>query len=79
MKKKSKNQGAPGFEPGTSCSAVESSLIKNVNKSHYPYFLITCWLQSGIQAQMGNERSIYYKVYGELQKTFKKFKKRVMY
>ncbi len=50
-KKKIKNQGPPpGFEPGTSRSAVESSLLKNVNKSHYPYFLITCWLQSGIQA-----------------------------
>ncbi len=48
MKKKKKNQGLPEFEPVTSCSAVESSLIKNVNKSHCPYFLITCWLQSGI-------------------------------
>ncbi len=49
-KKKIKNQGASGFELGTSRSAVESSLIKNVNKSHYPYFLTTRWLQSGIPA-----------------------------
>ncbi len=63
MKKKIKNQGAPGFEPGTSRSAVESSLIKNVNGSHFPYFLILCWLQPSIQAEMGNEQSIYYKVY----------------
>ncbi len=50
MEKKIKNQGPPGFESGTSRLVVESSLIKNVNKSHYPYFLITCWLQYGIQA-----------------------------
>ncbi len=50
MKKNLKIKGSLGFEPGTSHSAVESSLIKNVNKSHYPYFLITCWLQSEIQA-----------------------------
>ncbi len=49
-KKKLKIKGPPGFEPGTSRSAVESSLIKNVNKCYYPYFLITCWLQSGTQA-----------------------------
>ncbi len=41
---------APGLEQGISHSALESSLIKNVNKSHYPYFLVTCWLQSGILA-----------------------------
>ncbi len=41
---------APGFEPVTFRSAVESTLIENVNKSHYPYFIITCWLQFGIQA-----------------------------
>ncbi len=45
-----KIKGPPGFEPGTSRSAVENSLIKNINKSHYPYFLTTGWLQSGIQA-----------------------------
>ncbi len=50
MKKNLKIKGPPGFEPGTSCSAVESLLIKNVKKSYYPYFLITCWIQSGIQA-----------------------------
>ncbi len=48
--KKFKNQEVPGFELGISHSAVESSLIKNVNKFHYLHFLITCWLQSGIQA-----------------------------
>ncbi len=36
---------------------------KNVNEYHYPYFLITCWLQSGIQDLMCDERSVYYKVY----------------
>ncbi len=50
MKKNFKMKGSPGFETGTSRSAVESSLIENVNKFHYPYFLITYWLQSGIQA-----------------------------
>ncbi len=34
-------------------------LIKTVNKSHYPYFLITYWFQSGIQVKMGDEPSIY--------------------
>ncbi len=43
-------KAAPGFEPGTSGSAVECLLINNVNKSLYPYFLITCWLQPCIQA-----------------------------
>ncbi len=32
----------------------------NVKKSHYPYFLIRCWLQ----LLTTNERSSYYKVYG---------------
>ncbi len=50
MKKKLKIKGPLGFEPETSHSAVERSLIKNVNKSHYLNFLITCWLQSAIQA-----------------------------
>ncbi len=49
-RRKRKNQGALGFELGTSHPAVGSSLIKNVNKSYYPYFLIAGWLQSGIQA-----------------------------
>ncbi len=40
--KKIKNQGATrGFEPRTFRSEVGSSLIKNVKKSYYPYFLIT--------------------------------------
>ncbi len=59
-----KIKGPLGFESRTSRSAVESALIKNVNKSHYPYFLITRWLQSGRQAEMGDEWSIHYKVYG---------------
>ncbi len=39
MKKKLKIKEALGFELETSHFAVESSLIKNVNKSYYPYFL----------------------------------------
>ncbi len=39
MKKKIKINWPPGFKPGTSRSAVESSLIKNVNKFPYPDFL----------------------------------------
>ncbi len=46
---KKKNQGAPEFEPGTSHSAVECSLINNVNESHYSYFLITCGHQPCIR------------------------------
>ncbi len=34
-------------------------LFVNVKKSHYPYFLIRCWLQ----LLTTNEQSIYYKVY----------------
>ncbi len=49
-----------GLEPEFSGSAVKRLLINNVNKSHDPYFLITCCLQPCIQA-MGDERSIYYK------------------
>ncbi len=59
MKKKLKIKGPPRFEPRTSRSTVASSLIKNVNKSHYPYFHITCWLQSGtrcIERQVGVTR-----------------------
>ncbi len=63
MKRNVKIKGPPGFELGTSRSALESSFIKNVNKSHYSYFLITCWLQSGMQANMGDEWSIYYNIY----------------
>ncbi len=63
MKKKLKIKEPPGFELKTSHSAVESSLIKNVNVPHYPYFLIKCWLQSGIQAQTGNEQFIFNKFY----------------
>ncbi len=39
MKKKLKIKGPPGFEPGTSRLAVESSLIKNVNSPIIPIFL----------------------------------------
>ncbi len=49
----------PGFEPRISGSAVKYLLINNVNKVHYLHFLITCWLQPCIQAQMGDERFIY--------------------
>ncbi len=38
------------FEPGTSGSAVKCLSINNVNKFHYPYFLIACWFQPCIQA-----------------------------
>ncbi len=38
---KLKIKGHRGLNWETSLSAVENSLIKNVNKSHYPYFLMT--------------------------------------
>ncbi len=52
MKKKNlKIKGPPGFESGTSFSAVESSLIKNVSKSHYLGFNLVYrlkWAMSGL-------------------------------
>ncbi len=55
--KKFKNQRGTGVLTGTSRSAVDSSLIKYVNKSHYHYFLIIYyfnlvyrlkWVKSGL-------------------------------
>ncbi len=63
MKKNFKTPGATGVWTWGLSLGGWKLMIKNVNKFHYPYFLITCWLQSGIQAEMGDERCSYCKVY----------------
>ncbi len=58
LNKKFINQGGTGaWTRDPSGSAVKGLLINNVNKDHYLYILITCWLQPRIQALMGDEWS----------------------